>query len=293
MTLRGIDVSKYQSVTPSLAGLSFAFARATYATTADPKYAMHIRNFRKAGIVTGAYHFGVGYVSPTAQASVFLATAKDADLLVLDLEFDRTKTMSLTQARAFIKAVQASGRRIGLYHSLSSFPNIGQDFNWVAYWGPSQPPIPWTFWQYRGSPLDLDLFNGNESKLRLLAGALPDTATEGPLTISAGDDLNYGWESWTLDGTHTVYSIGGPRLDDGSTDPDLRLCFAGPGSRVVTFVDRKRLTSGKKVSASDALLAVLTSGDLADVTAAVNAALDHVSPTVKAVQTAIEEARPR
>ena len=57
--LRGIDVSQWQPKTPDLSGLAFAFARATYGTGTDPVYATHAANFRKAGIVVGAYAFGV------------------------------------------------------------------------------------------------------------------------------------------------------------------------------------------------------------------------------------------
>jgi hypothetical protein len=81
--------------------------------------------------------------------------------------------------------------------------------------------------------------------------------------ITPGDDINYGWEEWTLDGDHTVYCLGGPRNDDGTTDPTMRLCAAGPGSPVMTFVSRSRLTDGKQVPGSDALLAMITSGTMA------------------------------
>ena len=79
--LKGIDISKWQATTPSLAGLDFLFARATYATTLDPKYVTHTVAARKAGLVVGAYHFGTGFATPAAQAKVFLAATEKADLL--------------------------------------------------------------------------------------------------------------------------------------------------------------------------------------------------------------------
>jgi hypothetical protein len=178
MTLDGIDISKYQRTTPPLAGLSFAFARATYATTVDPKYAMHVANFRRAGIVVGAYHFGVGFVTPLAQVKAFIAVAKEADVLVLDLERDSTKTMTRAQGREFIRRLRAAapGKTILLYSSRGTWPgDLGQDANWVAdYTGQPDragvsPRIPWAFWQWTSRPWDKNRFKGDQAALRKLA----------------------------------------------------------------------------------------------------------------------------
>jgi hypothetical protein len=188
--LNGIDISKWQPTTPSLAGQSFAFARATYATTVDPKYAMHVANFRKAGLVVGAYHFGVGFVSVPAQVKAFLTASKGADLLILDLERDSTKTMTQAEARAFIKAVQATGKKIGLYHSRSGFPSLGQDYNWIAQWRKEPPTgIPWAFWQWQGSPLDRDKFNGDKAALLELAGKTPAPIPPKEAPVATGNRL--------------------------------------------------------------------------------------------------------
>ena len=61
--LEGIDVSHWQTHTPSLAGLSFAFAKASEGTTQDAMYATHMANFVAAGIVPGAYMFARDDVS--------------------------------------------------------------------------------------------------------------------------------------------------------------------------------------------------------------------------------------
>jgi len=186
--LPGIDVSYWQPRTPGLRGLAFAFARATYGTSPDKKYAMHMRNFRAARLdAAGAYHFGVGWATPERQVAVFLATARDADLLALDLESDRTKSMTQAQAREFIRLVHRAGRRIGLYHSRSGFPNLGQDWNWVADYtrgarlaGRPLTTKPWTFWQWQGSPLDRNWFNGDLIALRRLAGLEPPAPKPAP-----------------------------------------------------------------------------------------------------------------
>jgi hypothetical protein len=216
--LKGIDISKWQATTPSLAGLDFAFARATYATSPDGRYATHVAAFRRAGLVAGAYHFGVGFSSAAAQARVFLAQAKDADLLILDLERDPAETMTHSQAREFIDAVHAAGRTIGLYHSRSGFPSLGQDYNWVAQWGTSVPTgISWAFWQYRGSPLDLDYFNGTKvDLLKLAAKAVPplpaSPTPEVHLTLKANAahpvqttvDVKKGGQVFRIDGSPLV-----------------------------------------------------------------------------------------
>src|SRR6185369_8404942 len=148
MSVNGVDVSRWQATTPSLAGLGFLFARATYGAVHDGMFATHIANARQAGLLVGAYHFGVGDVSVPDQVSAFLATAGKVHFYVLDLERNGSRpSMTAQQASAFIAAVKAKGHRIGLYHSESGFPSLGQSYNWVANWS-QIPAIGWTFWQY-------------------------------------------------------------------------------------------------------------------------------------------------
>lgn len=189
-TLQGIDVSHYQAVTPPLAGLSFLFAKATEGVTfVDPLYATHTAAARAAGLVVGAYHFGVAD-DGAAQARAFLAVAAAADLLALDLETSAAP-MTNAQATAFIAAVHAAGRKVGLYHSLSGFLRLGQDWDWVAKWSSVPPPLPWTFWQWQGTPLDKDAFNGDVASLRALAG------------VTGGDTMH----------SFTLAPIGSAKLD--------------------------------------------------------------------------------
>ena len=195
----GIDVSSHNG-DPTLRGLSFLFARACYATRADSKYARHVARARAAGLVVGAYIFGVGgrQASVAAQVATFLRIAKGADLLALDLETNGTgATMTNAEARQFIALVHKAGHPIGLYHSRSGFPALGQDWNWCAQWRTAPPVgIAWRFWQYQGSPLDRNRFNGSEAELRRLAGrpvivtspapiSLPSVSASGAATTSA------------------------------------------------------------------------------------------------------------
>lgn len=196
MTLRGIDISQWQPTTPDLTGLSFVFVRATYGTGYDTRYAMHAANVRAAGLVLGAYAFGRNG-DGAAQAATLLAAAPDADLYALDLEADGANpSMTAAQAQAFIAAMHAAGKQCGLYHSLSGFPTLGQDWNWVAAWDGIDPGAGWTLHQWTnkaadGRPLDQDIFAGDAQALAaLVAGQSPEggsvpTTQPSPLTPSA------------------------------------------------------------------------------------------------------------
>lgn len=180
MTVLGIDVSVYQAATPSLKGLSFLFARASIGWNTDSRYGQHTANARAAGLVVGAYHFGTQARIAT-QVQTFLDAAGDVDLYALDVE--GLQAPSHAQAAEFIKAMQkATGKPVGLYHSESGFFDAGQDFDWVANWS-QVPARPWDFWQYRGSPLDLDRYNGTLDQLHELAGwtTNPPTTPEDPM----------------------------------------------------------------------------------------------------------------
>lgn len=207
MTLEGIDVSRYQSTTPSLAGRSFLWARATYGTWHDPSFSSHIANGRAAGCLVGAYAFGRathsftrnadGIVVPLAQpiadqVAEFLAAAGKVDFYALDMEPDKYGTaMSAAEAGQFIALAKAKVHPVLLYHSASGYPSLGQDGRWIADYRSATaaaggPSLPWAFWQYRGSPLDLDRFNGTLAQLQALAGRTPTrfrAAISGPTPL--------------------------------------------------------------------------------------------------------------
>jgi len=159
----------------------------------DPMYADTRTQAAAAGLLWGAYHFGVGG-DPQAQAEHFLATAKpDADtLLVLDLETNPSgANMGLTDAREFVSAVQkATGVWPGLYGGSyvrellgdSHDSVLGQCWFWLAEYGPTAR-VPatwqdWTLWQYTDGHVDSphsisgvgdcdrNRFNGDEEQLR-------------------------------------------------------------------------------------------------------------------------------
>lgn len=199
--LNGLDLSGWQRSTPSLAGMSFLWAKATEGlSSVDPTYAAHTAAAKAAGIVHGAYHFGHTGLDPVAQARYLVAHAPDAQLYALDSE--GAARLTRAEAGAFIAAVKAArpGVKVGLYESLSGYDQgAGQDFNWVAAWRSTAPSIPWTFWQYTSSGavagysgrLDLDHFNGDLAALHRLAGvAGPAPAPKAFYTVVPGDTLS-------------------------------------------------------------------------------------------------------
>jgi GH25 family lysozyme M1 (1,4-beta-N-acetylmuramidase) len=188
--LNGFDVSKFNA-TPSTKGRAFGFVKATEGTAVDPKYSRHSSALHHAGLIAGAYHFGrAASLAPIdAQVRAFLAAAAEADLLALDLEppshvrrpdgtYFTPPAMTSQEATAFIAGVHAAGREIGLYHSISGFPRLGQDWNWVADYRNRLAPrfgaprgLAWRFWQYTSTPYDLDVFAGTRAQLDGLVAA--------------------------------------------------------------------------------------------------------------------------
>lgn len=225
MSLEGIDISAWQEITPSLVGRSFVIARACYGAGTDDRYEMHAANVRSAGLALGAYAFGVNPSEypdwPIAdQAAALLGIGRDADFLVLDFEKESgLARITQAQARQFISIVHVAGRMIGLYASRDIFRladgstlDLGQDWNWAACWGCASPGVvPWTFWQYRGSPLDLDKFNGTQAQLDALAGGdmLPVTDPT-PKLISTPAGLR-------------IYSLSGTLVETLKNSYDERL----------------------------------------------------------------------
>lgn len=167
-TVNGVDISKWNA-NPNLAGMEFVGVKATEGLVTDAKWADHRDYVLSKGRVLIAYSFNNDSVNPVTAANYFLrVVGKSTRLVALDLE--GRNEYSNAQAAQFIAVCKAAGKLTGVYHSESGFPqHLGQDFNWVANWRTNEPDIPWTFWQNRGSPLDLDVFNGDIGHLNQLA----------------------------------------------------------------------------------------------------------------------------
>lgn len=169
---KGVDVSHWQTLADwSVTGLSFVIVKASEGTTKDAMYAKHVAKGRAAGLVVGAYAFNRDDVNMDAQVQTFAEASKGADLFFIDVE--GTYAFTQAQTAAFITKFRAlTGKHIGLYHSASGFFDAGQDYDWVAHWGVDAPTRSWDFHQYRGSPLDLDQYNGTEAALQAFVARL-------------------------------------------------------------------------------------------------------------------------
>ena len=150
-TLRGIDVSAWQTAMPPLTGLSFAFVKASEGTGyTSPAYVKQAAAVKAAGLVLGAYHFADRSDGAKQAAHFLTVCGRDTQLVAIDIE-GKTAPDAAT-ARAFIAACRSAGKTVGVYASLSGFPrSLGQDFDWIADWTATPPPQPWAFWQQAGT----------------------------------------------------------------------------------------------------------------------------------------------
>ena len=100
-------------------GIVGVIQKATQGTTfKDPTFGENRKKASDAGLLFGAYHFGVGGAG-VDQATFFLDVVRpiESDLLVLDFEGNpEGPSMTLEEARAFVTDVQAATTRWpGLY----------------------------------------------------------------------------------------------------------------------------------------------------------------------------------
>lgn len=256
----GADVSVWQPTGLKLPGLSFLIPRASIGTAKDSHYDGHIASARRAGIITGAYHFN--WTGPVAaQVRAFLAAAGNVDLYAIDVEgktaFDHARTAE------FIDRVHQAGKKILLYHSASGFFDAGQDGNWIASWTIAPPKRPWVLWQYTSSGhvppyagrLDMDRFNGTLAQLRAFAGAAPGpiphpAPAPNPAPASAGGhDVTYPVPKFPTVGDvvkgGVLYTTNPPSDADPKRiviDPGRTMPYLGApvtGLRIVEYVDSK------------------------------------------------------
>ena len=307
--LKGIDVSKWQDSTDwSPSGLSFIVARASIGTTADAEYDQHIAKAKAARLLTGAYHFNwdpdySGTADPREQARFFLSRAGDVDFLFLDVE--GAMAFETAECQAFIDEVHKAGKRIGLYMSQSSYKwNIGQDYDWVARWGSTQPSGDWEFWQYTsdgkaldGGRLDLDYFDGDLNALRALSNkeyglnvAFTVFATPKAAVAQKGD--------WLYDNAACEPSTGNIMLDPGRTLPVSGRSSDGTVLRV-GYVDttptetllREMYVPANTVTLQDVVVKVDDGITQATVDAAVKAATEPLKASIASLEGQVAQLR--
>jgi len=202
-----IDISHFQTVTSFQqvkdSGIVGVIHKATQGRTfVDAKYHARRQRALNAGLLWGAYHFGVRR-NVEQQVDHFLDTVNptETDLLVLDFEpnpIGETGTMTLSEAERFVTLVnERIGRFPGLYSGQSFIrQKLGNNratalrncFLWIARYSSETPIVPpawdrFTFWQYTDGNIgdqphqvhgigrcDRDKFNGNMDGLRDLWG---------------------------------------------------------------------------------------------------------------------------
>lgn len=174
--INGIDISSYQPNWIPTSGETFFFSKATQGTTyRNPDHHEQVGKGRAHGLVAGHYH----YMEPgdaanlKAQAAYFSGTPdiQPGDMLAIDWELrDKHGNFLIPGAQKdqLIRDVKALRPhcRVGLYCDVDSWlhndhTSFAGDFLWIAEYGVKLPTIshPWTFWQYQGSPVDLDYGN--------------------------------------------------------------------------------------------------------------------------------------
>jgi lysozyme len=145
------------------AGIVGIIFKCTQGTTyTDPTYAPRVAAARKAGLLTGAYHFNTGDAAK-AQLEHFLkrAAPDDKTLLALDWEANKGHDMSLSLAREFLTLLDEKvGRKAVLYSGNVAKEKLGNKTDtffgshrlWLCQYGP-KPRVqkswrrPW-LWQY-------------------------------------------------------------------------------------------------------------------------------------------------
>jgi len=262
---RGVDVSHWQNLSDwSPDGLTFVMAKASEGTTADPMYAKHVAKARAAGLIVGAYAFSRADVDMAAQVATLAKSAPDADLYAIDVEGIHGFTQS--QTAEFIRRFQRlTSKKIGLYHSESGYFDGGQDWDWIAHWGVPEPErSTWELHQYRGSPLDLDQYNGTADEMKTWVAALNNGGTTVDAFIVPEDsmEVNVIGGSWLYDNSELASSTGNIKIDPGrylryvgqfSTTPDIRIVAyeTAAGDTNTTskamFAARASISSFKKV----------------------------------------------
>lgn len=193
-----IDLSHYNQVTsfPEIqqSGIVGVIHKATEGINwSDPTYGNRKPQALTAGLLWGAYHFGVNE-DGAAQAQYFLSIVKPGpqDLLALDFEENPSSQMTIAQAEQFVTEIyNQTGRYPGFYSDALAGNMLGtsQDsilancWFWRAQYSGSSPSVPptwstWTMWQYTesgsvpgiGGACDRETFNGSVADLSKLWG---------------------------------------------------------------------------------------------------------------------------
>lgn len=188
--LKGIDISKWQSVGTGDGDYDFVICKATEGVGyTDPNCDAHYQRAKSQGKLLGVYHFArPGYNDPIAEADWFVSQIQGyigEALLVLDWEVEATWNIDWAK-RWLDRVYEKTGVKPLVYASGSVI--TGNDWSsvtnadyglWIAYWpnqyqyGEGWPSSPsemkygignwkfWAIWQFssRNGRLDCDVAN--------------------------------------------------------------------------------------------------------------------------------------
>lgn len=236
MTLKGVDISGYQSGIP--AHQDFVIIKATEGTSyVDGPFHTWWAELGASHTLRGAYHFSHPANSAIAEADHFLSivgsVVKKGDLLVLDHEVsDGMGAAHCAQwARDWCARVKQKTGITPVVYTFLSFAWAGNCAGLEIYplWiadpsaasGHPRVPAPWKTWalhQY-GSPggIDLDIFEGDRATWLALGGGTPGPTptpapkpapTPAPTPHPKGTDMPYGLLN---NGANAVTPIGFPK----------------------------------------------------------------------------------
>lgn len=185
----GDDVNSWSEMKAN--GIDFVFCKASEGMGTDSKVALYFPAAKKAGLITGLYHFYSTGSEQIAQARHFAKVCSSVGLSRDDLPpvFDFEKASGnfnaadSSRAQAFLTELEdKTGRLPMIYMSQSTFSALGNPAWmkkypwWIARYRPlSQGPgIEYTIWQYSesasipglGNPGDKNIFQGSVADLK-------------------------------------------------------------------------------------------------------------------------------
>jgi hypothetical protein len=198
VTVKGIDVAKYQSEHYSTAGLDFVVVKATEGTSyRSPTYAAQLATGRAAKLVVGHYHYA--HEGGNAEADYFLAHSDVRPGEFIAFDWEETST-SEAERDAWVRRVWARrpGVKVVVYcnktfwktRDSESFAGNGL---WIA--DPSSPAghpdveFPWTFHQYSSAGgIDRNVGNfADRAALIKWAGGAPEETEDEDMQLSDDD----------------------------------------------------------------------------------------------------------
>lgn len=174
MTVKGIDVSKYQGnidwAAVKNSGIGFAMLRGgygRYSNQKDGKFEQNYSNAKSVGMPIGAYHYSYATSVSAAEQEAdmclsYLAGKSFEYPIIMDVEEKRQANLgkaALTQVvNAFCSKLANAGYLVGIYASRSFFQNyldmniLGKYEVWVAQWASECTyPGEYGLWQYTSS----------------------------------------------------------------------------------------------------------------------------------------------